>query len=107
MQMVVQEQFLRPGVEHGHDAELPLESVKTFIVIGSDARLAASRISPQGAAADDRKWIGVQFECCGVYCRIYRNAEGTAYVGHCPRCQRRVQVRIGPGGTSSRMFRAT
>jgi exopolyphosphatase/guanosine-5'-triphosphate,3'-diphosphate pyrophosphatase len=29
------------------DAELPLESIKTFIVIGSDARLAASRIASE------------------------------------------------------------
>ena len=33
------------------DGELPLESVKTFIVIGSDARLAAARIK-QGSAAE-------------------------------------------------------
>jgi exopolyphosphatase / guanosine-5'-triphosphate,3'-diphosphate pyrophosphatase len=33
------------------DGELPLESVKTFIVIGSDARLAAARIK-QGPAAE-------------------------------------------------------
>jgi exopolyphosphatase / guanosine-5'-triphosphate,3'-diphosphate pyrophosphatase len=45
------EDNVRTACDH-LDAELPLESVKTFIVIGSDARLAASRISPRGAPAD-------------------------------------------------------
>jgi exopolyphosphatase/guanosine-5'-triphosphate,3'-diphosphate pyrophosphatase len=35
------------------DAELPLESVKTFIVIGSDARLAATRLAATPACSDD------------------------------------------------------
>jgi exopolyphosphatase / guanosine-5'-triphosphate,3'-diphosphate pyrophosphatase len=45
------EDNVRTACDH-LDAELPLESVKTFIVIGSDARLASSRISPRLAAAD-------------------------------------------------------
>jgi hypothetical protein len=54
-----------------------------------------------------RKWIGVNFECCGVYTRIYKNREGTAYEGCCPKCARPVRVRVGQGGTDHRMFRAT
>jgi len=69
--------------------------------VGGDAEEPAT-----GDTRSANKWIGVHFECCSVYARIYRNGEGTAYVGHCPRCQRRVQVSIGPGGTSHRMFRA-
>ena len=60
-------------------------------------------------ANDDaaRPFIGIYFECCGVYARIYRRPDQDAYRGRCPRCLRMVTVRVGPGGTSTRFFRAT
>jgi len=67
-----------------------------------------SRPSPrdQGPAAP-RPWVGIRFECCGLYARVYRNRDGTRYEGRCPRCLRQVSLRVGPDGTSARFFRAT
>lgn len=53
-----------------------------------------------------RPWLGIQFECCGAYSRIYRNAEGTAYEGQCPHCTAKVRLRVGTGGTDARFFTA-
>lgn len=52
-------------------------------------------------------FICVLFECCSVYSRIYRRKDGSRYVGWCPRCARKVYVRVGPGGVSTRFFKAT
>ena len=51
-----------------------------------------------------RPWVGIHFDCCAVYARIYRNPEGTAYHGACPRCRRSVTLRVGPDGTDARFF---
>lgn len=62
---------------------------------------------PVQTDAGGRKWVGVHFDCCGIYVRIYRRPEEGTYVGRCPRCGRAVRLRVGPGGTASRFFRAS
>ena len=54
-----------------------------------------------------RPFLGIWFECCCVYGRIYKNKEGTAYVGRCPKCLRQVRARVGEGGTNQRFFRGS
>lgn len=54
-----------------------------------------------------RPFIGVMFECCRVYSRIYLNKAGTAFVGWCPKCTARVQVNVSPTGSKSRFFTAS
>jgi len=68
--------------------------------------LEESSVCPDHDRNLNRPWIGVRFECCDVYTRVYRNHEGTAYTGQCPKCRRPVTFRVGPGGTDSRFFLA-
>lgn len=53
-----------------------------------------------------KAFLGIMFNCCNVYGRIYKNKSGTAYVGRCPKCMRSVKVPVGEGGTSRRFFSA-
>ncbi len=53
-----------------------------------------------------KPYLGIMFECCHVYARIYQNKAGTHYVGHCPKCMRNIKIKIGEGGTGNRFFKA-
>jgi len=53
-----------------------------------------------------RPFLGMYFKCCHVYSRIYLNRAGTAFVGWCPRCAARVEVRVSPTGSKERFFTA-
>lgn len=54
----------------------------------------------------ENKYLGIMYNCCGIYGRIYKNKEGTAYIGRCPKCMRSIRVAVGSGGTEQRFFNA-
>ncbi len=63
--------------------------------------------APDGDASRSRRpWLGIHFECCNVYARVWRNKSATAYVGFCPQCARKIRLAIGSGGTDERFFSA-
>jgi len=51
-----------------------------------------------------RPYVGVTWDCCHVYSRIYLNRKETAYVGWCPKCGKRIQMDLSPTGSKSRFF---
>ena len=53
-----------------------------------------------------KKFIGILFECCNVYKRIYMNKEKNAYEGACPKCNGEIKIAIGSNGTDARFFSA-
>ena len=46
----------------------------------------------------------MHFKCCNVYTRIYLNKKGTAFVGWCPKCTARVELKVSPDGTDAQFF---
>jgi len=69
---------------------------------------AAEQGDAQALAADcpvtRRPWVGIQFGCCGIYRRVYREPDECWYIGRCPRCGREARLRVAPHGTNARFF---
>ncbi len=72
----------------------------------SEGRTTPNESDPAASDRTPRKFIGVKFNCCGVYVRVYVNRDGTAYEGRCPKCFKHVKFKIGNGGTDNRFFEA-
>ena len=89
----------------------PLSDPRDYIVEIS-GQVVAGGDSPASHDADDtlaaagRPYLSVHFKCCSTYNRIYKTADGAAYAGHCPKCAKPVRIKIGPGGSSTRLFTA-
>ena len=62
--------------------------------------------TPRTDSAGSRRFVSVHFVCCNVYSRVYINRDRTAFEGNCPKCAKRVRLRIGPGGTDAKFFSA-
>lgn len=52
------------------------------------------------------QFLGIMFNCCKIYGRIYKTRDGKAYAGHCPKCLRPIRIKVGEGGTETRFFSA-
>jgi len=87
----------------------PLTDPRDYVLDLSTAPAPSPATAPAestSAPAPKSAYLSIHFRCCGVYAPIYRNREKTAYVGHCPRCARKAEIAIGPGGSTSRIFEA-
>jgi hypothetical protein len=53
-----------------------------------------------------RPHIGIIFKCCRIYSRIYLNKKGDAFVGWCPKCAAKLEVKVSPTGSKGKFFAA-
>ena len=58
-------------------------------------------------SANKRQFLGIWFDCCSIYGRIYKTKDGSAYTGRCQKCLRPVRVKVGQEGTNRRFFRGS
>jgi len=62
------------------------------------------RPMPEEQQKKKRPFVGVHFKCCNIYQRIYLNRAKTAFVGWCPRCSARTEIRVSPTGSKNPFF---
>ncbi len=76
---------------------------------GQTDQQPGGRATPKarGHSPGGNPFLGIQFECCKTYGRIYRDPTGMKYAGRCPKCLKKIEVPIGQGGSGSRFFRAS
>ena len=53
-----------------------------------------------------KEFIGVIFKCCNKYSRIYFDDDKSSFLGWCPKCGAKMEVRVSPRGSRSRFFQA-
>lgn len=53
-----------------------------------------------------RPFLMIWFRCCATYGRVPKSHDGTRYTGRCPKCLAQLEIPVGEGGTSRRMFEA-
>lgn len=83
-----------------------------FDSIGRHLDVTDLDVSSEGDGAahsrdGERMWVGVYYECCDAYSRVYRRREDLCYRGRCPRCGASVSIRVGPSGIAAKMLIAT
>jgi hypothetical protein len=52
----------------------------------------------------NKPFLGIFYECCRLYGRVYLNRAGTAFEGRCPRCLKPVVVHLSDKGTTDRFL---
>jgi len=62
--------------------------------------------SKEGAERHKKSYVSIEFVCCNVFARVYINDRQDAYEGRCPKCLKPLKLKVGPGGTDSRTFKA-
>jgi len=85
----------------GPDYIVDIDGLRPSQGVEADTRSSRSDSGFQG-----RPWIAVTWACCSVYSRVYRNRDGSAYEGRCPKCAKQVKACVGEGGTDNRFFTA-
>lgn len=53
-----------------------------------------------------KPFLMIWFRCCAAYGRLNKTPDGLCYEGRCPKCLAHLEVPVGEGGTSRRMFEA-